>query len=173
LTNSFYLGTIALRHEATARVMEGGAMIPQRNPRDGVRRALTDEAWKQLDPILGQLLSRRGAPPKLELRESLEAVLYLARTGLPWRDLPTTFGGWDAVYQRSRRRQKAGIWQAIWRDRPPSRPSGSSWTVRWCEPTPTPRAAPRRPSDERRAGHGAGSGRRSTRRRATSGRRRA
>lgn len=91
-------------------------MKPLPNPHDGVRRVLTDEAWEQLEAILQQVLSRRGALPKLDLREFIEAVLYLARTGLPWRDLPTTFGAWDAVYQRFRRWQKAGTWQAIWRE---------------------------------------------------------
>jgi putative transposase len=32
-----------------------------------------------------------------------EALLYLARTGIPWRDLPAEFGRWDAVYNRFRR----------------------------------------------------------------------
>ena len=90
-------------------------MIP-RNQTDGVRRVLTDRAWKQLEPILRRTLSRRGAPPQLELREFLEAVLYLARTGIPWRDMPPCFGTWDAVYQRFRRWQKRGVWEAIWRE---------------------------------------------------------
>ncbi len=77
-------------------------MVP-REGRDGVRRVLTDRAWEQLEPILARVLSRRGAPPQLATRESLEAVLYLARTGIPWRDLPAEFGAWDAVYNRPRR----------------------------------------------------------------------
>lgn len=36
-------------------------------------------------------------------RMFFEAVLYLARTGIPWRDLPGEFGAWDAVYNRFRR----------------------------------------------------------------------
>ena len=32
-----------------------------------------------------------------------EAPLYVARTGVPWRDLPGDFGAWDAVYNRFRR----------------------------------------------------------------------
>ena len=82
---------------------------------DGVRRVLDDEAWRQLEPILLGLLSRRGALPRLELREYIEAVLYLARTGVPWRDLPPCFGAWDAAYQRFRRWQKAGTWEKVWR----------------------------------------------------------
>ena len=33
----------------------------------------------------------------------MEALLYIARTGCPWRDLPAPFGAWDAVYNRFRR----------------------------------------------------------------------
>jgi transposase len=90
-------------------------MVPRKG-RDGVRRVLTHRAWKQLEPVLARVLSRRGAPPQLELREFLEAVLYLARTGIPWRDLPPCFGEWDAVYQRFRRWQKRGAWEAVWRE---------------------------------------------------------
>jgi transposase len=90
-------------------------MVARKGP-DGVRRVLTERAWKQLEPVLSRVLSRRGAPPRLETREFLEAVLFLARTGVPWRDLPGCFGEWDAVYQRFRRWQKKGTWEAIWRE---------------------------------------------------------
>jgi putative transposase len=36
-------------------------------------------------------------------RGFFEALLYLARTGIPWRDLPGEFGRWDAIYNRFRR----------------------------------------------------------------------
>ena len=38
----------------------------------------------------------------------LEALLYWARTGVPWRDLPAEFGSWDAVYNRFRRWVSSG-----------------------------------------------------------------
>jgi transposase len=37
-----------------------------------------------------------------------EALLYVARTGVPWRDLPAEFGRWDAVYNRFRRWAHSG-----------------------------------------------------------------
>lgn len=90
-------------------------MEPRVDRADGVRRVLTDDAWEQLQSALTRVLSKRGAPAKLEVREFVEAVLYLARTGMPWRDLPPCFGAWDAVYQRFRRWQKRGTWEALWR----------------------------------------------------------
>ena len=79
-----------------------------------VRLLLTDKAWAEIAPILTTLKSRAGRPPVLSDRLFIEAVLYLARTGLPWRDLPKDFGRWDAVYNRFRRWEVRGIWRRLW-----------------------------------------------------------
>ena len=78
------------------------------------RLLLTDEAWAEIAPILATLKSRAGSPPALSDRLFIEAVLYLARTGTPWRDLPEDFGQWDAVYNRFRRWEARGIWRRLW-----------------------------------------------------------
>ena len=79
-----------------------------------VRLLLTDEVWAAIAPILATLKSRAGRPPVLSDRLFIEAVLYRARTGLPWRDLPEDFGRWDAVYNRFRRWEVRGIWRRLW-----------------------------------------------------------
>ena len=79
-----------------------------------VRLLLTDEAWAEIAPILATLKSRAGRPPVLSDRLFIEAVLYRARTGLPWRDLPEDFGRWDAVYNRFRRWEVRGVWRRLW-----------------------------------------------------------
>ena len=79
-----------------------------------VRRILTDEIWKQLEAALLEVKDPRGAPGDLTEREFIEAVLFLARTGTPWRDLPAEFGLWSAVYMRFRRWEKRGVWQRLW-----------------------------------------------------------
>ena len=48
-------------------------------------------------------LSNLGPETDLPDRMFIEAVLYWARTGIFWRDLPAEFGDWDAVYNRLRR----------------------------------------------------------------------
>ena len=78
------------------------------------RRLLTNAMWEQLAAALAEVKDPRGAPPGLEGREFVEAVLYLTRTGLPWRDLPEEFGAWSAVYMRFRRWEKAGVWRRLW-----------------------------------------------------------
>lgn len=85
---------------------------------DDSRLLLTDEIWHRLAAALSGLKSRAGAPPKQSDRDFIEAVLYLARTGSPWRDLPERFGNWDAVYQRFRRWEQAGRWRALFEQLP-------------------------------------------------------
>lgn len=83
----------------------------------GIRRLLSDELWDQVKEALQAAKhSAAGAPPTLDDREFLEAMLYLNRTGLPWRDLPSCFGNWNSVYQRFRRWEKRGVWERFWRE---------------------------------------------------------
>lgn len=76
-------------------------------------RVLTDEYWAQLQAIIQDIKSEAGAPAETSNRLFVEAVLYRARTGISWRNLPACFGAWDAVYQRFRRWKKRGIWEAL------------------------------------------------------------
>ena len=46
-------------------------------------------------------------------RRFIEAVMWIGRTGAPWRSLPRVYGPWSGVHQRFRRWAKAGIWQMI------------------------------------------------------------
>lgn len=43
----------------------------------------------------------------------MEAVLWLARTGVPWRDLPEYFGHWNSVFVRFSRWSKDGAWDRL------------------------------------------------------------
>src|SRR3712207_3859177 len=65
---------------------------------------LTDDLWVAMEPLVRQAKQHQGGQrPALPDRAFFEALLYLARTGIPWRDLPAEFGRWDAVYNRFRR----------------------------------------------------------------------
>src|SRR5262249_57463260 len=79
-----------------------------------VRLLLPDAAWAEIAPILATLTSRASSPPVLSDRLCMEAVLSLARTGTPWRDLPEAFGHGDAVSNRLRRRERRGLWRQLW-----------------------------------------------------------
>jgi transposase len=77
------------------------------------RLVLTDKAWADIAEVLAQVKRKDGRPPEQSDRMFIEAVLYLARTGAPWRDLPTEFGHWDAVYNRFRRWEQSGVWRRL------------------------------------------------------------
>jgi putative transposase len=84
-----------------------------------MRYMLTTPIWQELEPrVEAAKRSAAGAKPELPDRLFLEAILYRARTGTPWRDLPEVFGDWNAVYQRAKRWRKAGIWDRLFDNLP-------------------------------------------------------
>jgi len=80
-----------------------------------VRKIITDGVWLKLSEAIDQAKhSRAGKPPTQEERLFLEALLWLARTGSPWRDLPGELGHWHNVYMRYRRWEDRGVWARLW-----------------------------------------------------------
>ena len=61
-------------------------------------RALTEDQWRRLQAVLPK--QKAGPPATLGDRLFIEAVLFRAKTGMPWRDLPERFGPWKSVYNR-------------------------------------------------------------------------
>jgi transposase len=81
-------------------------MSPQR------RHELTDDQWGRLAPLLPPQRPRTGRPAK-DHRTVLNGILWILRTGAPWRDLPDRYGAWQTVYSRFRRWREAGIWDRV------------------------------------------------------------
>lgn len=73
------------------------------------RLRISDAFWKALEPLIREVKGNNNAPSKISDRMFVEAILYQARTGNPWRDMPREFGGWNAAYYRFRRWEKSGI----------------------------------------------------------------
>lgn len=73
---------------------------------------LTDAQWKAIEPYC---LGKRGDPGQTggDGRLLVEAVLWIARTGSPWRDLPDEFGHWNSVFKRFRRWVQRGAFERI------------------------------------------------------------
>ncbi len=72
---------------------------------------LTDEQWQVIRPLLPKP-SKRGRPA-IDRRDILDAILYVARTGCQWRQLPIDFPNWKTVYTVFWRWRQAGIWERI------------------------------------------------------------
>jgi transposase len=79
-----------------------------------MRYQLSDDLWRRLEPLVSKATKyKQGVKPELSDRLFVEAILYIGRTGIPWRDLPSEFGGWDAVYNRFRRWEASGRWRRL------------------------------------------------------------
>ena len=79
-----------------------------------VRRILSDSQWARVALLLP---GKDGDPGRSarDNREFLEAVLWIARTGSPWRDLPDEFGLWNSVFQRFRRWALKGVFERVFK----------------------------------------------------------
>lgn len=63
------------------------------------RHELTDAQWVLIEPHLPGRQGDRGRTGANN-RLFVDAVVYVARTGIPWRDLPERFGPWNSVWRR-------------------------------------------------------------------------
>src|SRR4051812_24561998 len=80
------------------------------------RFVLTDAQWAKMEP---RCLGKPGDPGRSgkDNRLFVEAVLWIVRTGSPWRDLPPLFGKWESVFTRFCDWGKAGGWQRLFEAR--------------------------------------------------------
>ncbi len=73
---------------------------------------LIDSEWLLLQPLLPPP-AKRGHPRVRDLREILNGIFYLLRSGCAWRMLPREFGPWSTVHDYYRRWRKQGVWVQI------------------------------------------------------------
>ena len=73
---------------------------------------LTDEQWAILRPMIPA--SHANCRPRLaDMREVMNAMIYLVRTGCPWRQIPHDLPPWRTVYYYFSRWRKCGVWKKI------------------------------------------------------------
>lgn len=75
------------------------------------RHELTDTQWQRIAP----LIRRHGRSSKLGDRSFVNAVVFMLKTGTPWRDLPDRYGHWKTVYNRFASWSKGGHFERIFR----------------------------------------------------------
>jgi Putative transposase of IS4/5 family (DUF4096) len=75
---------------------------------------LTDEQWELVRPLLRPERGAVGRPP-LGHRMVLGGILWVARTGSSWREMPEEYGNWETAYRRHELWTKQGLWQRILR----------------------------------------------------------
>src|SRR6185312_5586146 len=76
------------------------------------RHAISDASWERIKDLLPGRPGVRGRTAS-DNRLFVDAVLWIAKTGAPWRDLPERLGNWNNVFRRFDRWAKKGVWKVI------------------------------------------------------------
>ena len=76
------------------------------------RHDISDRVWELLEP---HLPGRKGSwgGVAMDNRRFINAVFWILRTGAPWRDLPSEYGGWKNTHRRYCRWRDKGIWESL------------------------------------------------------------
>jgi transposase len=64
-------------------------------------------------PVIEGNYKGQGRPPEVSHYDVFCGILYILRTGIPWRDLPEEFGYWHVVYDRFSRGNQNGLWAKV------------------------------------------------------------
>ncbi|MGB2931507.1 MAG: IS5 family transposase [Methyloceanibacter sp.] len=75
-----------------------------------MRYALTDREWNIIQPILP---SKPRGIPRVDDRRVINGILWVLRSGAPWRDLPDRYGPYTTCYNRFVRWRRARVWDRI------------------------------------------------------------
>lgn len=76
------------------------------------RRAISDADWNRIQDLLPGRPGQTGWLAN-DNRLFVDAVLWIARTGVPWRDLPERFGNWNSPWRRFDRWATKGTWKLV------------------------------------------------------------
>ena len=78
----------------------------------GRRHEVSDSDWERIKDLLPGQPGQHGGIAE-DNRRFVNAVLYVAKTGIPWRDLPERLGHWNSQWRRFDRWAKAGRFAAV------------------------------------------------------------
>ena len=79
------------------------------------RYELTDDEWNRIVDLLPPENTGKQGRPRKNNRTILNGIIWIARSGAPWRDLPERYGPWETVYSRFRKWIDDGILDNIFR----------------------------------------------------------
>ena len=87
---------------------------------------LTEKEWQRPEPLLPRA-HRPGRPRKYSLREILNAIFYVIRTGCQWRALPHDLPKWKTAHHYFRVWRQRGVWAAL-NDAPRTQLGAEAWS---------------------------------------------
>lgn len=79
------------------------------------RYELSDYEWSVISHLLPQKAPNTQGRPQKDNREMFNAIIWLARSGAAWRDLPERYGSWETVYSKFRKWLDDGVIDNIFR----------------------------------------------------------
>jgi transposase len=74
-------------------------------------KAMTDEQWEYIEALLPP--HAKEGKPRADDRQTIDAILYVLKTGIPWNDLPEEYGDDSTANRRLRRWENEGVWKSI------------------------------------------------------------
>jgi len=80
------------------------------------RYEVTDEEWERLKKYFERSGKSNRGRPRNDERQMLNGILWIARSGASWRDLPDRYGAWSSVYRRFREWEESGLFQKIFKE---------------------------------------------------------
>ena len=91
--------------------MTSAVMTSSADPQRAI--CLSEQQWERVKPLLPA--PARTGRPRADDRQTVEAILYVLRTGCRWQDLPREYGAPVTAWRRLRRWEEDGVWERIWR----------------------------------------------------------
>jgi len=82
-------------------------------PTNRRRYEISDEEWERIKDMLPSERSGKPGRPSGGNRTALNGILWIARSGAPWRDLPERYGSWSTLYDKFKRWSDAGVFERI------------------------------------------------------------
>jgi transposase len=79
----------------------------------GATKRLSDAQWQVIEPLLP--LPNVMGRPRANDRQTLDAILFVLRSGCRWEDLPRELGSATTAWRRLKAWEEAGVWENIWR----------------------------------------------------------
>ena len=77
------------------------------------RYEINDNDWERIKEHFPPERTGKPGRPSNDTRTALNGILWIARSGAPWRDLPDRYGSWSTLYDRFKRWSEAGIIEKI------------------------------------------------------------
>ncbi len=77
-----------------------------------MKHEIDDRTWKKLAPLI-EAVRPVGKTDPVDLRRTIEGIVWRLRNGAKWRSVPERFGPWHRVFQLFNRWSKAGTWEAL------------------------------------------------------------